>query len=478
MTKPTHIYVIRKDRIPANGICPIYLRYIYKSVWKDIPTGLRVYYKHWSSESGAPTLTCDDRDTILQRMNDYSIIVKNIIADRIANVESLMPIDVKPEIVAKFNSQAIIHPTRPTVEQAFNQFINFIKSEVKPATIQTYETMMNVHLKPYCEENARVLSWSLFGMDFGAEWKQYFITKKKQDTTAGKYFRRLHTFLKWASAKNYLGTNYFREWGRIKEKSNVPIVCSEDDLLKLKKYANNPEKKDDLRMITDMFVFLCNTGLRIGDFLNLRYRNLHHEQSGKGTRTERYLLKIHSEKTEIPLTIPLTDDAFELIIQYNPDLKATATVYTYKPDDPNASGVGFSYQVNPVINQHPNRRLFPKVYQQDINEQIKKIGEDCGIDSSYERIERYGAVKNKVYKPKYALLTCHTARRTFITIALQSGIQVPVIMKYTGHTSFKSIARYFAISQEYMFQQMEKFGSKDAQQTQKQMEQSFRSTFY
>jgi len=478
MSQPSFIFTIRKDRIPANQICPIYLRYIYRSVWKDVPTGLRVFVKHWSSESGSPTLACEERDTLLERMNDYSSIVRKIIEDRTSNGESLMAKDVKPDIVARFNERHIIRPTKPTVEQAFTQFLETMKMERKPSTIQTYDTMMNQHLIPFCEESNRVLTWSLFDPDFGAHWKQYFITIKKQDSTAGKNFRRLHTFLKWASKKGYLGTNYFRDWNRIREKSNEPIVCTEDDLEKIKAYAQNSEKKPELQRTANIFLFLCYTGLRIGDFMDLRYRNLHYESSGEGKKSEKYLLKITSEKTDVPLTIPLTEDAFQLIIQYNQPLAATYHHYKYKANTKAGFRYGMAYDVNPVIKQHPNWRLFPKVYQQDINENIKIIGEECGIDASFERIERFGATKTKTYKPKYSLLTCHTARRTFITVALHSGISERVIMKYTGHTSTKSIARYYSISEEYLVNQMERFGNRAAAQKYSAMEQRFRSTFY
>ncbi len=386
--------------------------------------------------------------------------------------------DVKPAIRAKFNEKHIIRPTRPTVEQAFTQFVETMKAERKPSTIQTYDTMMNQHLIPYCEETSRVLTWSLFDPDFGAHWKQYFVKHRKQDSTAGKNFRRLHTFLKWASKRGYLGTNYFRDWNRIKEKSNEPIVCTEDDLTKIQAYAENVEKKKELRQTADMFLFMCYTGLRIGDFMDLRYRNLHYESSGEGKKSERYLLKINSEKTDVLLTIPLTDDAFQLIIRYNQPLAATFHHYKYKADNKAGFLYGLTYDVNPVIKQHPNWRLFPRVLQQDINENIKIIGEECGIDASYERIERFGAERVKTYKPKYALMTCHTARRTFITLALQAEINERVIMKFTGHTSTKSIARYYSISEEYLIKQMERFKDKATPRKYSMMEQRFRSTFY
>ena len=478
MRKPSFIYVIRNDRIPTNGICPIYIQYHYNSKSRNIPTGLKVHHTEWSSESGSPTKFCADREKITEKIAEYNSIVQKIIDDRIENGESLNVEDVKPEIVAKINKPLAIKPKRPSVERAFEQYLEYRRNTLKASTIQTYRTTMDFHLKPYCEENKKELTWALFDEDFGENWKDYFIKNSLQNTTQGKNFRRLHTFLDWASDKGYLTTNYYRKWVKIKEKYNDPVVCSENDLLKFEEFASDTSKNPLLRQVTDYFLFLCYTGLRIGDFMDLRYRNLSYEFAGKGSESERYKLNLFSEKTQITIKIPLIDEALKIIYKYNDDLNESLAAYGYESKDQSTRELIIIHNINPVINNNPNKKLFPKIFEQDINDNIKKVAKECGLVASFERVKRIGKGIEKEFKPKYELISCHTGRRTFITLALQSGIQVPTIMKYTGHTSYSSIARYFDISEEFLHEQMEQFGARGTTAIASNLRKSFSKAFY
>jgi len=474
---PSYYFTIRKDRIPRNGICPIYVRYTYHSRWKDIATGLKVHHKDWSSDSGSPIKTCESREQLIQKLNEKLNKVKKLIEDRIDNDESLLPKDVKPEIIATLQTPTPLRHKKPTVEQAFKQFIDNNKENWKPNTVQSYHTMFEKHLKPFCEETNRSLSWSLFDDEFDVNWRKYFINHNKQNTTSGKNFRRLHTFLSWSYKKKILSNDHFLEWTKVREKTNPPVVCSPSDLAKLKKYAKEKKNSNENRLVANMFLFLCYTGLRIGDFINLRYRNIYHDEGHHGPGGEKYWLKLLSGKTEVPITIPLLDTAWQIILNNNSDLSSTLGMYGYKSED-YKEDADFVWFVNPVINKYPNKRIFRNITQQMINEKIKKVGEECGINTSYERVEWYGSKLVKVQKPKYELLTCHTGRRTFITLALTSEIPVPVIMKYTGHTSYKSIAKYFAISSEILQTQMDRLDSTGTQRQLSEMEKSFKKTFY
>jgi integrase len=459
-------------------MCPINLQYHYNSRSRNVPIGLKVHHNEWSNDAGSPTNRCENREKILEKIAECSTIVQKIIDDRIENGDSLAVEDVKPEIVSKLNKPKTVKPTRPSVESAFEMYLAYRRNTLKASTIQTYRTTMDFHLKPFCEDAHKELTWALFDEDFGENWKDHFIKNSIQNTTAGKNFRRLHTFLDWASNKGYLTTNYYRKWVKIKEKYNDPVVCSEDDLLKFEEFSADKSKSPLLRQVTDYFLFLCYTGLRVGDFQDLCYRNLSHEDAGKGTESEKYQLKLFSEKTGVNIKIPLIDEALNLIMKYNDDLSNTFSLYFNESDVKTKIKTSMVYRINPVINQNPNHRLFPKIFEQDINDNIKKVAKECGLDTSFERVKRIGKGVDKDFQPKYELISCHTGRRTFITLALQSGIQVPTIMKYTGHTSYGSIARYFAISEEFLHEQMEQFGARGISAPVTKLRNSFKRAFY
>lgn len=51
-------------------------------------------------------------------------------------------------------------------------------------------------------------------------------------------------------------------------------------------------------------------------------------------------------------------------------------------------------------------------------------------------------------KPKYALITSHTCRRSFCTNEFLAGTPVELIMKISGHKSVKDFYKYIRITPE------------------------------
>ena len=54
------------------------------------------------------------------------------------------------------------------------------------------------------------------------------------------------------------------------------------------------------------------------------------------------------------------------------------------------------------------------------------------------------------------MLTTHTARRTFVTLALEKGIRAEVVMAMTGHRNYKSFMKYVKITDKVMELEMNK----------------------
>lgn len=77
----------------------------------------------------------------------------------------------------------------------------------------------------------------------------------------------------------------------------------------------------------------------------------------------------------------------------------------------------------------------------------------CGNDKyegkSQERIDEV--------TPKYALLSTHAGRRTFICNALALGIPAQVVMKWTGHSDYKAMKPYIDIADDIKANAMNKF---------------------
>ena len=94
-----------------------------------------------------------------------------------------------------------------------------------------------------------------------------------------------------------------------------------------------------------------------------------------------------------------------------------------------------------------------------MNEYLKEAGEIAGINEPTRIVYYKGNKRYEEVLPKYALLTTHCGRRTFVVNALRIGIPAPVIMEWTGHSSFKAMKPYMKIVDAAKAENMSKFDS-------------------
>ena len=106
--------------------------------------------------------------------------------------------------------------------------------------------------------------------------------------------------------------------------------------------------------------------------------------------------------------------------------------------------------------QFPDGRALPVISNQKMNNHLKDLCELCGINSPVtETCIRNGKRETQVY-PKWAKVGTHAGRRSFICFALASGIPPQVVMKWTGHSDYKSMKPYIDIATKTKSDAMQK----------------------
>ena len=78
-------------------------------------------------------------------------------------------------------------------------------------------------------------------------------------------------------------------------------------------------------------------------------------------------------------------------------------------------------------------------------------------DIHFENHMALPVISNQKVTPKYALLSTHAGRRTFICNALALGIPAQVVMKWTGHSDYKAMKPYIDIADDIKANAMNKF---------------------
>jgi integrase len=154
---------------------------------------------------------------------------------------------------------------------------------------------------------------------------------------------------------------------------------------------NLPNKALDLAR--DWFIIDCYLGLRVSDIKMLEQRNFTGD-----------FVTIVNEKTDTKVVVPL-----------RPEIKAILKKWKGLP---------------------------PKITDVEINRCIKKVAELAGIKGTVLYYLTKGGERKDYYLHKYEMVSCHTARRSFITNLLEAGIPDNQVMHLAGIKKHHTLLRY------------------------------------
>lgn len=249
-------------------------------------------------------------------------------------------------------------------------------------------------------------------------------TLEMKNTTIGKQLGFLKWFLRWATAKGYNSNIAFQTFApKLKAAGKKVIFLEWDELMKVLNYevptngtavkltdaSGNEYTKivHDAAAIAktrDIFCFCCFTSLRYSDAANLKRADINSDT-----------MTITTIKTADTLTIELNKYALAILDRYK--------------DRTDLNGY-----------------VFPHITNQRMNMYLKDLCELCGINQLITQTYYRGSERIEETAPKYELMGTHSGRRTFICNALMLGIPAEIVMKWTGHSDYKSMKPYIAIA--------------------------------
>ena len=105
----------------------------------------------------------------------------------------------------------------------------------------------------------------------------------------------------------------------------------------------------------------------------------------------------------------------------------------------------------------PGGKALPVITNQKMNDYLKELCELAGIDTPISEVFYKGGVRHEITAPKYALMSTHAGRRTFICKALSMNIPPEVVMKWTGHSDYKAMKPYIAVADKVKAEAMKLF---------------------
>lgn len=239
-----------------------------------------------------------------------------------------------------------------------------------------------------------------------------------RNTTISKYMSFVRWFLRWAHFKGYNPTTVhetFKPKFKGADGNAKEIIYLEwEELLNLYSFKF-PAARTSLPAVRDVFCFCCFTGLRYSDVAKLRRSDVKEDY-----------IKVVTQKTVDGLIIELNKYSRAILDKYK--------------------DVHFR-----------NDLALPVISNVKMNEHLKEMGEEAGINEPQRIVFFKGNVRYEEVLPKYALLTTHCGRRTFIVNGLRLGVPAEVIMKWTGHSDYKAMKPYIKIVDKLKVSEMDKF---------------------
>ena len=236
-----------------------------------------------------------------------------------------------------------------------------------------------------------------------------------KNSTIEKKLGYLKWFLKWATNKGYNTNIAYKTFKpTLKATQKKVIYLNKEEL----KAIVNLELKGDtlyLETVRDIFLFCCFSSLRYSDASNLKWNDV--------------------KDDHIEVTTVKTADSVS--IEINEMMRSIIDKYQAVPDK-------------------RNNLVFPYYTNQAMNRDLKKLCKLAGINEEIRVTTYKGNERIDEIKEKWELIGTHTGRKTFIVNALSRGIAPSIVMKWTGHSDYKSMKPYIDIVDSIKSSEMSK----------------------
>lgn len=223
-----------------------------------------------------------------------------------------------------------------------------------------------------------------------------------QNETTKKKISMSKWFFRWLVAKGLLTDISFTAHKTHLKRSNRNVVfLTWEELMKV---YNHTFEQPYLSRTRDVFCFCCFTSLRYSDAAALRKTDIYDDA-----------IHITTQKTNDKITIELNNYSRTILQRYA---------------------------------DNDTDKALPVISNQKMNVYVKEVCRQCGINEKLTDIYYIGGKKYVETKEKWEMIGTHSGRRTFICNALMLGIAPNVVMKWTGHSDYKSMQPYIDIADE------------------------------
>ncbi len=375
------LFIIRRNKINQQGLCPLQCRLTYNEDRKPFSTGLFVNPLYWDNKTQKAKPPNDENNFINAELSmTNNKINQAFFFLQVQGAE----FDVE-DIYKQYKGEST--QKQIGIAEYYSSYVDRLKkmigNDFKESTWEKFNEILPA-IKDYIffKYQKKDINLNKLDYNFIEDFDYYLRTEKNNSqVTINKKIQRLKKVIKTARKQKLLDHNPFEEHKPKQAKTRI-IFLTQDELDKLKEKEFQSEI---LNKVRDCYIFCCYTGLGYSEMFSLKKSDIKQDEDGT--------LWIYKErqKTERTFSIPLIfTEPLEIIEKYKSE----------------------------------SEFLLPRLSNQYFNRLLKEIAVTLGITKK---------------------LTHHTGRKTFATtVLLNNNIPIETVSKLLGHSKITTTLSYYA----------------------------------
>jgi len=370
----------------------------------DIHTksGLEILPRYFSNE----THTINKQVKYKDKTNDKKYLDKleGVILDAYKNLKTEPTSDWLNHVIDKYRFPDKYKGKHKTLFGFFQNVIDNTEHRINQKTDKqiSYQSKREFHvtfgyLKEYAQSRKKEIDFKDIDLDFYNDFVKFLESRNLAQNTIGKKIRFLKIVLNEATDRG-INTNLAFKSKRFKaiteESDNIYLSVQEIEKITKLDLSNKPH----LDKARDLFLVGCWTGLRFSDWHKVTPGNI-----------ENGFITLNQQKTGQPVVIPIHPTVKTLLDKYKGVLPKT-------------------------------------ISNQKFNEYVKQVAKMADFKEAITKQITRGGKQQTEIKPKWQLVTTHTARRSFATNMYKAGIPSITIMAITGHRTETAFLKYIKVT--------------------------------
>ncbi|TCZ69622.1 site-specific integrase [Flaviaesturariibacter aridisoli] len=301
----TILFWLYKAKSNKQGEAPLYLRISYDNKRKNISTGFAITPERWDALRGQVKGSKEDARLI----NTYITESRGKLMELFNSMHRERNIDLDVLVERFFGRDANQMTLMELITYHNKEFESRVGIDFSYSTFEKYDILRR-KVETFIAHKYQKKDIKLKDLSHGfmADFEFYLKSNDKNEhNTSTKYLKSLKKILNMAVLNGWIEENPFKNYkSNYKDVERVYLTQKELDKIESKTF-----KIERLRLVRDMFLFQCYTGLAYSDMAKLKHGNLLPGIDGKTWIFTR------RKKTDVRAAIPLLSKAERIIKAYD-----------------------------------------------------------------------------------------------------------------------------------------------------------------